>query len=221
MDTVPRIRAARWADKDNVAALIADALTPSPLATWLIPDPGPRRRILTDVLAIWIEHAMFYGDIHLTDDATAATVGFHRYRPLPPPANYPTRLGDAAGPHAVRFGLLDRLLATERPDEPHYHLAFLAVQPTARGTGHGRALLNHHRSRLDHVNLLSWTSTTTDTQSTYLRHGYTPQPTINLPDGPAIYPMRRNPRFTTPGQANPTPTSPQRPNAYPSDPLGM
>ncbi|TNH22311.1 N-acetyltransferase, partial [Micromonospora orduensis] len=84
MDTVPRIRAARWADKDHVAALISDALNPSPLATWLIPDPSPRRRILTDVLAIWIEHAMFYGDIYLTDDATAATVGFHRYRPIPP-----------------------------------------------------------------------------------------------------------------------------------------
>lgn len=82
MDTVPRIRAARWADKDHVAALIADALHPSPLATWLIPDPSPRRRILTDVLAIWIEHAMFYGDIYLTDDATAATTP--RELPHPP-----------------------------------------------------------------------------------------------------------------------------------------
>ncbi|MCO1597666.1 GNAT family N-acetyltransferase [Micromonospora sp. RHAY321] len=205
MDTVPRIRAARWADKDHVAALIADALHPSPLATWLIPDPSPRRRILTDVLAIWIEHAMFYGDIYLTDDATAATVGFHRYRPIPPPANYPTRLSDAAGPHADRFDLLDRLLAKERPTEPHYHLAFLAVQPTARRSGRGTALLNHHRSRLDHVNLLSWTNTTTDAQNMHIRHGYAPQPTINLPEGPTLSTMRRNPRHHTPGQPKPVP----------------
>ncbi|NJC13154.1 GNAT superfamily N-acetyltransferase [Micromonospora profundi] len=198
MDTVPRIRAARWADKDHVAALIADALQLSPLATWLIPDPGPRRRILTDVLDIWIEHAMFYGDIYLTDDATAATVGFHRYRPIPPPANYPTRLDDAAGAHADRFDLLDRLLAKQRPTEPHYHLAFLAAQPIARGSGHATALLNHHCSRLDHVNLLSWTSTTADAQSMHIRHGYTPQPTINLPEGPAICPMRRNPATRRP-----------------------
>ncbi|MGC5322741.1 N-acetyltransferase [Micromonospora arida] len=198
MDTVPRIRAARWADKDHVAALIADALQLSPLATWLIPDPGPRRRILTDVLDIWIEQAMFYGDIYLTDDATAATVGFHRYRPIPPPANYPTRLDDAAGAHADRFDLLDRLLAKQRPTEPHYHLAFLAAQPIARGSGHATALLNHHCSRLDHVNLLSWTSTTADAQSMHIRHGYTPQPTINLPEGPAICPMRRNPATRRP-----------------------
>ncbi|TQJ23803.1 acetyltransferase (GNAT) family protein [Micromonospora sp. A202] len=194
MDTVPRIRAVRWADKDHVAALIADALNSSPLATWLIPDPGPRRRILTDVLGIWVEHAMFYGDIYLTDDAAAASVGFHRYRPIPPPANYSTRMGHFAGPHSYHFDLLDWLLAKERPTEPHYHLAFLAVQPAARRTGHGTALLNHHRSRLDHVNLLSWTSTTLDAQRLHIRHGYTPGPAIDLPEGLVVCSMRRSPR---------------------------
>ncbi|MEU5903767.1 N-acetyltransferase [Micromonospora sp. NPDC047467] len=192
MDTAMRIRAARWADKDHVAALIADALHPSPLATWLIPDPGPRRRILTDVLGIWIEHAMFYGDIHLTDDATAATVGFHRYRSIPPPANYQMRLADAAGPHTDRFDTLDRLLATERPTEPHYELAFLAVRPSSARAGCGTAMLAHHRSRLDHVGLPSWTSTTT-ANDLYRRHGYAPRPPIVLPDGPTLHPMRRNP----------------------------
>ncbi|MGW3890439.1 N-acetyltransferase [Micromonospora chokoriensis] len=204
MDTVPRIRAARWADKDHVAALIADALHPSPLATWLIPDPGPRRRILTDVLAIWVEHALFYGDVHLTDDANAATVGFHRYRPIPPPANYPTRLSDAAGPHTDRFDLLDRLLAKDRPSEPHYHLAFLAVPPSARRSGHGTSLLSHHRSRLDHVNLLSWTSTTPDAQSLHVQHGYIPGSAIQLPEGPVICSLRRSPLH---GDIQPTRTT--------------
>ncbi|GAA2183421.1 GNAT family N-acetyltransferase [Micromonospora lupini] len=190
MDAVPRIRAARWADKDHVAALIADALHPSPLATWLVPDRAPRRRILTDVLGIWVEHAMFYGDIHLTD--AAATVGFHRYRSIPPPANYQMRLADAAGPHTDRFDILDRSIAEARPTEPHYELAFLAVRPSDQGTGHGSAILAHHRSRLDHVNLPSWTSTTS-ARSLYSRHGYTPRPPIILPGGPTLHPMRRNP----------------------------
>ncbi|MFI6782620.1 GNAT family N-acetyltransferase [Micromonospora sp. NPDC050276] len=192
MDTGPRIRAAHWADKDHVAALIADALNPSPLATWLIPDPGARCQILTDVLAIWVEHAMFYGDIHIAGDATAATVGFHRYRSIPQPANYQARLADAAGPHTDRFDILDRLLAKEQPTEPHYQLAFLAVRPTDQGAGHGSAMLAHHRSRLDHVNLPSWTSTTS-ALDLYSRHGYTPRPSIALPDGPTLHPMRRNP----------------------------
>ncbi|MEV1013064.1 GNAT family N-acetyltransferase [Micromonospora sp. NPDC049801] len=191
MDAVTRIRAARWADRDHVAALIADALHPSPLATWLIPDAGPRRRILTDVLGIWIEHAMFYGDIHLTEDA-AATVGFHRYRSIPPPAHYQMRLADAAGPHTGRFDILDRLLAKARPTEPHYELAFLAVRPSSTGAGYGTVMLAHHRSRLDHVGLPSWTSTTSHSDL-YRRHGYTLRPPIILPDGPTLHPMRRNP----------------------------
>lgn len=193
MDTDMRIRAARWADKEPVAALIATALHPTPLAAWLVPDPAVRRRVLTDVLAIWVEHAMFYGDSHVTDDLNAATVGFHRYRPIPPPAHYRSRLTDAAGPHAHRFDQLDTLLAEPRPTEPHYHLAFLAVHPDARGAGRATAMLTHHRSRLDRIDLPSWTDTTTDAHTLYTRHGYTPRPPIRLPDGPTLCPMRRDP----------------------------
>ncbi|MBM0256499.1 GNAT family N-acetyltransferase [Micromonospora sp. 4G55] len=193
MDADPRIRAARWADKDPVAALIADALHPGALAAWLVPDPAQRRQVLTDVLAIWVEHAMFYGDIHVTDDLTTATVGFHRYRAIPPPAHYGSRLTEAAGPHADRFDLLDTLLSAQRSTEPHYHLAFLAVHPDAQQAGRATAMLRHHRSRLDRTDLPSWTDTTTDAQHLYARHGYTPRPSIPLPDGPVLCPMRRNP----------------------------
>lgn len=193
MDADLRIRAARWADRDPVAALIAAALQPTPLAAWLVPDPAARRRVLTDVAAIWVEHAMFYGDTHLTDDMSAATVGFHRYRPIPPPANYRSRLLDAAGPHAHRFEQLDTMLAEPRPTEPHYHLAFLAVEPDAQRCGRATAMLTHHRSRLDRIDLPSWTDTTTDAQPLYTRHGYTSRPAIVLPDGPVLQPMRRNP----------------------------
>ncbi|MER7457297.1 GNAT family N-acetyltransferase [Micromonospora sp. NPDC126480] len=193
MDSVPRIRAARWADKDAAAALIADAFEPSALAAWLVPEPPHRRRILADVLAIWVEHALFFGDIYLADDLTAATVGFHRYRPIPPPANYRLRLQDAAGPHADRFHLLDQLLSGPRPTEPHYHLAVLAVRSDAQRTGRGTAMLAHHRARVDRVGLPSWTDTTTGVGDLYARYGYTHRPPITLPDGPTIHPMRRNP----------------------------
>lgn len=193
MNTDPRIRAARWADKDPVATLIAAALHPTPLAAWLVPDPTARRQVLTDVTAIWVEHAMFYGDIHLTDDLSAATVGFHRYRPIPPPANYRHRLTNAVGAHTDRFDQLDTLLSEPRPTEPHYHLAFLAVHPDAQRTGRATAMLTHHRRRLDRIDLPSWTDTTTDTTTLYNRHGYTPRPAISLPDGPVLCPMRRDP----------------------------
>lgn len=202
-----RIRAARWTDKDAVAALIADALHPTPLAAWLVPDPAQRHQALTDIAGIWVEHAMFFGDIHLTDDLTAATVGFHRYRPIPPPAHYPARLTTAAGAHTGRFDLLDTLLAEKQPTEPHYHLAFLTVRPDTQHTGRGAALLAHHRARLDRVDLPSWTSVPPDAQHLLARYGYTPQPAITLPDGPTLHPMRRNTHRSGSGM----PINPARP----------
>ncbi|MEU5943098.1 GNAT family N-acetyltransferase [Micromonospora sp. NPDC047548] len=191
MDATARIRAARWTDRDKVAALIADALHPDPLAAWLVPEATRRRRVLAEVTAIWVEHAMFYGDIHVTDDLNAAAVGFHRYRSIPPPANYRSRLADAAGDQAERFEILDGLLSARRPTEPLYHLAFLAVAPAAQRRGVGAAMLAHHRDRLDRVDLPSWTDTTGECQDVYTRYGYTPQEAIRLPEGPVITPMRR------------------------------
>ncbi|MCT2276989.1 N-acetyltransferase [Micromonospora chalcea] len=193
MHVVPRIHAARWADKDLVAALIADALHAGPLAQWLVPDPTYRRRILTDVAVIWVEHAMFFGDIQITDDLSAAAMGFHRYRSIPPPPNYRSRLADAAGPHARQFELLDHILTQVRPTEPHYHLAVLAIPPAAQRRGVGAAMLTHHESRLDRIDMPSWTETIHGGQDVYRRYGYLPRPALTLPDGPVLAPMRRNP----------------------------
>ncbi|MET7820495.1 N-acetyltransferase [Micromonospora zamorensis] len=207
MDPSLRIRAARWPDRQTVAALIADALHPSPLAAWLVPDPTSRRQVLTDVLAVWVEHAMFFGDVHLADDLTAAIVGFHRYRPIPPPANYPTRLVKAAGSHADRFIALEGLLAQQQPTEPHYHLAFLAASPTHQQTGRGGALLAHHRARLDRIGLPSWTAVPAAAEHLLTRYGYTPRPPLTVPDGPSLRPMRRNLHQAS----SPTPINSTRP----------
>ncbi len=187
-----RIRVGRWADIDPIASVAATALHPTPLGQWLVPDPALRRQILTDVLLIWVEHALFFGDIHLTADLTAAAVTFHRYRAIPPPANYRTRLTAAAGPHADRFDLLDALVTEKQPAEPHYHLAMLIVRPDAQGAGRAAAMLTHHRSRLDHIGLPSWATVPAGGEHRLARYGYTPRPSITLPDGPTLHPMRRN-----------------------------
>ncbi|MFG3702293.1 GNAT family N-acetyltransferase [Micromonospora sp. NPDC047620] len=188
-----RIRAARWVEKDHVAAVIAEALQPTPIAAWLVPNEEQRGRVLTDVAGIWVEHAMFYGDVHVTTDLAAATVCFHRYRPLPPPASYTTRLATAAGPHADRFLALDDIIASRQPTDAHYHLAYLAVHPTHQRAGRGRALMAHLRSRLDHIELPSWTVTLPAGEHLLAQFGYeTDQPIVGPTDGVNMQPMSRS-----------------------------
>jgi ribosomal protein S18 acetylase RimI-like enzyme len=194
MNDTPRIRAARWPEQEQIAAVVAEALHTGPLAAWLVPEPTIRVKVLTGVAAIWLEHAIFFGDIQVTDDLSATAVGFNRYRDLPPPANYDDRLTVAAGAHAPRFKLLDKLLTQARTAEAHYHLALLAVTPVAKRRGLDTAMLAHHEARLDRTDLPSWTETLSGSPEMYQRHGYQPRPQVALPDGPVIATLRRNPQ---------------------------
>ncbi|MEV0003446.1 GNAT family N-acetyltransferase [Micromonospora sp. NPDC050980] len=194
MNDAPRIRSARWPEQEQIAAVVAEALHTSPLAAWLVPEPTIRVKVLTGVAKIWLEHAIFFGDIQVTDDLSAAAVGFNRYRDLPPPPNYDDRLTVAAGAHAQQFTLLDTLLTQARTTEAHYHLAVLAVTPAGKRRGLDTSMLAHHEARLDRTDLPSWTETLTGTPAMYQRHGYQPRPQVALPDGPVIATLRRNPR---------------------------
>ncbi|WP_425888378.1 N-acetyltransferase [Micromonospora sp. DT4] len=176
-----------------MVGLIADALHADPLGAWLVPDGRRRQQVLAGVAAIWVEHAMFFGDVHLADDHTAATVGFHRYRPIPPPTSYRIRLTDAAGSDTDRFDLLESQVALKQPSEPHYHLAFLVVAPTHQRTGRGNELLTHHCGRIDRVELPSWAVASAGAAGLLGRFGYMTRSAITLPDGPTLHPMRRNP----------------------------
>ncbi|WP_245712584.1 GNAT family N-acetyltransferase [Micromonospora nigra] len=174
--------------------MIAEAFQPTPIAAWLVPDEEQRGRVLTDVAAIWVEHAMFYGDVHVTSDIAAATVCFHRYRPLPPPASYTTRLATAAGPHADNFLALDDVIASRQPTEAHYQLAYLAVRPTHQRSGRGRALMVHLRSRLDLIELPSWTLTLPTGEPLLGQAGYEADEAIVRPTGGVtMQPMSRRP----------------------------
>ncbi|MEU9510891.1 N-acetyltransferase [Micromonospora sp. NPDC048170] len=191
------IRAARWTEQDPVAAVIAGALQPTPLAAWLVPDEEQRGRVLTDVARIWVEHALFFGDVYVAagraTDLAAAAVGFHRLGPIPPPRKYTTRLATAAGPHAERFLALDDIIGSRQPAYAHYYLACLAVLPTHQRAGRGRALLAHLRSRTDLLDLPSWTVTLPAGQHLLARSGYdTTQATAQVSTGVIVHAMSRD-----------------------------
>ncbi|MGN9920403.1 GNAT family N-acetyltransferase [Micromonospora palomenae] len=198
---LPRIRPARWADKHAVAALTADALNTQPLGAWLVPDEHHRRRILTDVLEIWVEHALFFGEVHVADNLAAATVTFHRYRPIPPPAAYQQRLRAAAGANTTPFDLLEAYLHSDRPCEPHCHLATLAVSPAHQRQGLGDALLAYHRQRLDRIGLPAMAEVPPASRRLFSRNGYIPQTEVVLPGGIRLQPM------TSPGAVPARPPS--------------
>ncbi|GAB3188993.1 hypothetical protein FHX75_111397 [Micromonospora palomenae] len=217
MDNALRIRTLRWTERQAIAGVVAAALYPGCLGEWLVPDAAQRLRVLTAVGEIWVEHALFFGDIHVTDDLTAATVGLHRLRPLPPPANYPSRLADAAGPYLQRFRTLDAVLEAHRPADAHHHLAVLATAPQD-AAGLDEVMLTHYLTRIDRTDMPAWAEVTVRNQDLFTRHGYRPQTPIRLPDGPTLLGMHRPAGSSRRWPTNPTHagTPPGPPAASPS-----
>ncbi|MBM0225891.1 N-acetyltransferase [Micromonospora sp. ATA51] len=151
MAAIPPAVPARWCDTTHIAGLVADALHSSAIGAWLVPDDDRRRQVLTAISAVWVEHALLFGEVYLLVDRSATAVWFHRHRPIPPPAGYRERLAHACGDHLDRFRALDRVLKAHRPADAHNHLAFLAVPSATWRHARATALLARSLVRMDRL----------------------------------------------------------------------
>jgi ribosomal protein S18 acetylase RimI-like enzyme len=213
-----QLRRADHTDLDHIAALITRAFHPLAPSQWLIPDPNQRTIVLLDYFHMWAEHALIHGHIHVLGRPTnssfalfAAAVWFHQATGprVDPPSCYPTRLAEACGPYTRRFQQLEATFDAHHPNQPHHHLAFLAVHPAAQNRGYGSRLLRTHHHTLDKHRLPAFLEASSQTShDLYTRHGYRLlNSTYNLPDdGPPMWPMVRPPQPTHQSPSRRTPT---------------
>jgi len=194
-------------DEDIVSAagIIATAFSSLKVTEWLVPDAGQRTSVLAGVFQIFAAHAVEHGVVHLishTDasgvagsESVGAAVWFDHTRPLPPPPDYDRRLASVTGDLVSRFGTLDRLFDEHLPASPHHYLVLLGVIPSTQGAGIGSALLQHHHSILETLQLSAYLeASSTGSAQLYRRHGYRAHgANFTLPNGAVFYPMWRDP----------------------------
>lgn len=186
-------------DIADITELVSEAMWDGPVARWLMEDPEVRRREAPRYFEIFAEHAVRWGEVYATADAdTGRLAGVALWFPLtsmiPPPIDYERRLKEAAGDSFDRACALDMAMDEHHPLEPHHYLAFLAVRPSEQNRGIGSALLDRHHMRLDQAGLPAYLEANDPrNRDLYLRHGYECRTTIQLPDGPPLWPMWRTP----------------------------
>lgn len=187
---------ATMSDARLAADIIAEAFQSLEVAAWLVPDPAPRPHVLAGNFRIFVDHALIHGTIDLTEDRTGVAVWFPRLSPVPvPPVDYHRRQALVCAEWTDRFRTLDELFDANHPQEPHYHLAFLAVRPARQGTGLGSALLHHRHRHLDQYALPAYLEASSPrSRDFYTRHGYRAGLPFALPGGPSLWPMWRMPR---------------------------
>jgi ribosomal protein S18 acetylase RimI-like enzyme len=192
------IRAARAGEVGAVGELVAVSFDGLAANRYLVPSAADRLPILAEFFALLSEPAREHGRIDVVDgtDGLAATaVWFDYTRPIPEPPGFERRIATLAGPYVDRFAALGELLATHHPHDPHWHLAFLAVHPSAQGDGLGGALMRRTHGELDRAGVPTYLeATNADNVRLYRRAGFREMDPfeIRLPDGAAFYRMWRD-----------------------------
>lgn len=86
-------------------------------------------------------------------------------------------------------------MAAYHPDEPHWYLPLIGVDPICQGRGHGATLLQHALERCDSEGHSAYLEATSLRNiPLYQRHGFNMLGTIQVGASPPLVPMLRRPR---------------------------
>jgi GNAT superfamily N-acetyltransferase len=192
---------ARQATDDDVRSLastLARAFHDDPVMTWLFGErPGPRLRRLRRYFASEARRHRRHGQVLVGgDDAGAAfwdPPGLWRVTWPQLLRSAPVMLPAVGAriPRAIKaLDLIDRA----HPREHHWYLAVLGTDPPRQGQGVGTALVNPVLERCDRQGLGAYLESSKPTNVPYYeRFGFSVTGQIDLPSGPPVWPMWRDP----------------------------
>ncbi len=192
------VREALTSERAAISACLSRAFEHDPISRYLFPrDPSRPARLVSfyrAVLGMISEHGAIYTD--------AAHRGAAVWRaPSPSPAGVVRATRDAFLMLAIlrastaRAMNLDRVVSRARPTTPHWYLAILGTEPALQGRGVGSALLAPVLTRCDDEGLPAYLeSSKAENVPFYERHGFRVTRELQVPEGPPLWPMLREPR---------------------------
>jgi GNAT superfamily N-acetyltransferase len=169
-----------------------------PVCRWFFPGESEREAQHPPFFRPFIEEAYGTGEVYMTDDRAGAAL----WLPVDVSAHaedsdlaamFENSLGPSSAARIGVFGV--RSAAIHPTSVDHDYLPFVAVRPERQGAGRGAALLSHRHAWLDEQGRPAYlTASNQRSAKLYERLGYQRLPaTIDMPDGPSLYPMWRSP----------------------------
>jgi ribosomal protein S18 acetylase RimI-like enzyme len=192
------IRRADAAQADSVAEILAQAFSDDPVCQWAWPDPSLMPQVSRAFFRTFADFVLEAGEVDIDQSGRGAAL----WLPFDPSeqhddAAFGEALAEACGPFVERLAIVDDLMKANHPTHVvHAYLPFIGVAPAGQGRGIGSSLLEGRLRELDRAGLPAYLeSTTIGSARLYRRHGFEHMAnTIDLPDGPSMYPMWREPR---------------------------
>lgn len=192
---MPTVTVATRADENAVVSIITLAFANDPAARRLYPNPQQYLKFGPEFVRLYGGPAFDHGGAHFTEGYTAAALW------LPPGTHADDAAMDAlfersvAGSARAELDEVYSAMHQHHPEEPHWFLPLIGVDPFSQGQGHGTALLEFGLTQCDRDGKLAYLdSTNAKNIPLYERFGFRLLGTIEIGGHPPVYPMLRRPR---------------------------
>lgn len=191
-----RVRAINQSDVAPLGQLLAEAFCNDPGLRWVIPESRDWERIATPWFRWQLADAFRLGNA-FTDASRRGVAIWSRLDARTSLLRQFVRNTQLVGlfrhnlPRAMQ---MQRVVGATRPRRPAWYLAYLAAHPDYQGQGIGRQLLEPMLALADRHNMPVYLECSNrENLSFYFQQGFNLVETLQLPDGPGIWPMRREP----------------------------
>ena len=192
------VRKATTADVPQLAEALARAFQEDPVFKWVIPRDAPRLRYARRYFAARARHLLTQDEVYTTDDRTAGALWARPGEWRDPPLTAIRQiisLVPALGTRLPRALTGLREVEARHPPRPHWYLSVLGTEPRRQGEGLGSALLQPVLADCDRLEVGAYLETATERNvSFYGRHGFDVVDEVQLPGGPLMWLMWRDPR---------------------------
>lgn len=186
----------------QIGTVLARAFYDDPVTSWMLPDRRTRLRALSRAFTGLARHHFLPrggSEVGRADgDVGAATLWD------PPGQRKASRLEELRMAPLMLWSMRSRVPASMRlqelmekhhPEEPHWYLMLIGSDPSVRGAGFGQALMRSRLDRCDAERVPAYLENSNPkNESYYLRFGFEVIGEIQIPDGPKMWPMWRDPQ---------------------------
>lgn len=197
------VRPAKKSDLTALGATLGRAFYDDPVSMWMLPDADTRTAQLSKYFATSTRyHHLGGGGVEIACDGTSVGAAAlwdppnqwkqskaSQLRMLP-------ALIWSFGLKISRGRTISDLLEENHPEEPHWYLAVIGSDPSARGKGFGQAVMRSRLDRCDAEHAPAYLeSSKLENVPYYERFGFQVTGEITLPhDGPTLWKMWRRPQ---------------------------
>jgi ribosomal protein S18 acetylase RimI-like enzyme len=195
LKTIPIVKTAMESDEASVLDALKLAFATDPAVRWVWPDPQKYLSHFSTFAKAFGGKAFANKSAHYVGSYSGAALWL-------PPNVHPdvdqliSLLQSTASDEAKKDGPdIFEKMGGYHPNEPHWYLPLLGVDPLHHGKGLGSALLQHALVMCDQDNKYAYLESSNPRNITlYERHGFELLGTIQVNTSPSIFPMLRKPR---------------------------